>query len=249
MSKLQNQKVTLIIGGLEGGWIDKKKRGDKFEAILQSRYINDIKKEFKIEWKDIHQDLKKNTKRGIQIKNKIKNKILEWGEKYNYKNFKFDYDLINEEIVYDLSYIQDIIELLCDDLNVEIVPQDNDLAFNYLFVPAPLSCPFSYNFFPILNPPIEIVFKDLLTTCFNKCNKKLLCCNKNFFYITRNDMMDGVGAIKGRYAIHNATGRIITNQTELNKLLINLEFSLINSSYYKTIEKYELFYNGKNFYN
>jgi hypothetical protein len=73
----------------------------------------------------------------------------------------------------------------------------------------------------------------------NKSYNKDININNTRFYITNFDKMYGLK--------HTNGSREITNETELNNLLSNMNFNFINASYYTTVEKYHLFNSGKIF--
>jgi hypothetical protein len=225
-SNLKNGKVSIIISGESGGW---EHPLYCMGSILQSKYINKIKKEKNISWKEIHTELANNTIIGKKIKQHVIDNIINWKNKNNYKH-----PIEKLEVGFDLCYIVEIITLLCEEYNIEIIEQDRDLAFEYLFVPAALSANFC-NIFPKLTPSVQNVFSQLRDTCLQK-NIKIDNKISGRCYITRFDKMYGLSQ-------KNTGGgeRIFTNETEINKILSNMNFTPINASYYNTIEKYHLF--------
>jgi len=228
---IQNEKISLVVsGGTNGGWQDPLYC---IASTVQSKIINEIKKEKNMSWKEIHNEINNNTSLGVEIKKIILNYILDWK-----KNNNHNHPIENIKIGFDLSYILDIIKLLTDDYNVEIILEDKPLSFEYLYVGAPLAANFC-NLFPDLSPNINSIFLNLRNKCLNKeCNIENVSNDKCF--ITRYDKMYGLSH-------ENKIGRNLVNEEELNNCLKNLTFEFINASYYNTLEKFHLFKHMKIF--
>lgn len=228
-------KISIVITGINGGWYN------EFESIaarLQSEYIQKIKKEKNLTWGEIHKNILNSTNLGIELKENIKNYIIEW-RKMNKYTIKYKNKNIEDvEIAFDLCYIKEFINLLCENYKdkIEIIEQNKPLKFNYLFIGSPLSANF-VNFFPKLNPPVNNMFSNLRKISLNK---NITVPNKNErFIISRDDRNMGRDNGSGE--------RIITNKDQLFDLLTKNNFNIINASYYKTEEKFHLFNNGKIF--
>lgn len=221
-----NEKISIITVGTRGGGMY---FGTDIAALLQTKFMNESSEN----WYEI---CKCNQK-----KQKIKNKIKEWLQKNNYSNFsRFNKRPEKVDVVYNINYIQEILELLFLNENIEIVPQNNDLSIKYLFIGEKIMYPFLPDLLSETSKYIELsnTYKQLIDNANIKINK-----NKNsnirFFYLSRRDSMD-------RRAFKNKTF-ISLNKIESMIKNLDLEFNFVNASHYTTVEKYELFANGKLF--
>ena len=230
---IPNKKISIIIIGTKGGG---QYTSIDLAALLQTKFLND----FPEKWYEVIKDVKKT--------NIIKNKITDWVNKNNYNN----YDSLlkppeKHNIVYNTNYINEIMELLFLNENVEIIPQDSDLSFNYLFVGEKLVYPFMNKF--VIKTSQEINISIGYVKLINNINKKInknKCSNEKFFYLSSRDAMD-----RGRNAIDRVASKnksiIPMSKIEMIINNLNLKFKFVCASHYTTIEKSQLFKNGKVF--
>lgn len=223
---IPNKKISIITVGTKGGGCY---TGTDIAALMQTKFLND----FPEKWYEVIKDKKKT--------NIIQNKIKNWVSKNNYSNYNsLRIRPESLKVVYNTNYINEIMDLLFLNENVEIVPQESNLSFNYLFAGEPLTYPFIKNLIIKTSQTINVSlgYVQLIDNIHKKVDKKKYS-NEKFFYLSRRDAMDRA-AFNG-----NTYTSVIKIENMINNL--DLKFKFVYSSHYTTIEKSQLFKNGKVF--